>query len=456
MITENGWPACDSSGTEWVHPPGTTVSLQLQKGLPCTILRAFAGDFNAYIEPLRDPDSAGWTATNSVATSNHLGGTAMDLNWNSHPFQVADAGFNRAQIATIRELLDFYEGTVFWANDWDSPKDAMHWQMGYGTFDDQDHLRDFIARKIRSDGFSTFRRDSSAGSDEPDGMTAETLSAAMGGSLSMNRYRELLPAFTAALRQAECTTVNRVAMWCAQVGHESSGLRYMEEIADGSAYEGRSDLGNTQPGDGRRFKGHGPIQITGRHNHTEVSKWAHSKGLVPSPTYFVDHPEALGSDEYGFLGVVWYWTIARPKLNSLADAGDVVAATRAVNGGTNGLDDRIRRWNNCRALGEALLPGTGEDDELMGIRFINEDGNEVDAATALKYIDKRSIQNERMLMFAIDQLCGPGVGEAVRDGRLEQLPPGWKQAGGRYAIDLLAAVAKAEGVSGAADTKASK
>lgn len=164
MITENGWPSCDSSGTEWVHPPGTTVSLQLQKGLPCTILRAFAGDFNSYVEPLRDPDSAGWTATNRVATSNHLGGTAMDLNWNSHPFRVADAGFSRAQIAIIRELLDFYEGTVFWANDWNSPKDAMHWQMGYGTFDDQDHLRDFIARKIRSDGFSTFRRDSSAGS----------------------------------------------------------------------------------------------------------------------------------------------------------------------------------------------------------------------------------------------------------------------------------------------------
>ena len=57
----------------------------------------------------------------------------MDLNWNSHPFKVKDAGFNSGQIATIRELLAFYEDTIFWGNDWNSPKDAMHWQMGYNT-----------------------------------------------------------------------------------------------------------------------------------------------------------------------------------------------------------------------------------------------------------------------------------------------------------------------------------
>lgn len=429
MITENGWPSCDSAGTQWVTVPGTGVSLQLQKGAPAAILRAFAADFNAHIEPLRDADSAGWTPTNSVATSNHLGGTAMDLNWNSHPFQVADAGFSRGQISIIRELLDFYEGAVFWANDWDSPKDAMHWQMGYGTFDDQDRLRDFIARKIRADGFSTFGRDGAGSVDQPDGMTAETLSQAMGGSLSLERYRELLPAFTDALRQAECTSVNRVAMWCAQVGHESSGLRYMEEIADGSAYEGRADLGNTQPGDGRRFKGHGPIQITGRHNHTEVSKWAYSKGLVPSPTYFVDHPEQLGSDQYGFLGVVWYWTIARPKLNSLADAGDVIAATRAVNGGTNGLDDRIRRWNNCRALGEALLPGDEDEMAFLDQTFTNWQGNEV------KYRDYFYF-TDLFLGLALDQLMGP-------DSRSNSgEPTRWPVLGDRTLVEAIGASLK--------------
>jgi hypothetical protein len=79
---------------------------------------------------------------------------------------------------------------------------------------------------------------------------AEALSIAMGGSLGIDRYRALVPAVKDALRQSECTNPRRVAAWFAQIGHESAGLRYMEEIADGSAYEGRADLGNIQPGDG--------------------------------------------------------------------------------------------------------------------------------------------------------------------------------------------------------------
>lgn len=118
------------------------------------------------------------------------------------------------------------------------------------------------------------------------------LSQAMGDRVTLDRYAALLPAVMQALEECQCTTVDRVAMWMAQVGHESGGLLYLEEIADGSAYEGRPDLGNTQPGDGRRFKGRGPIQITGRHNYTKLSAWAHSRGLVPSPTFFVDQPGA--------------------------------------------------------------------------------------------------------------------------------------------------------------------
>lgn len=195
-------------------------------------------------------------------------------------------------------------------------------------------------------------------------MDAETFAAAMGRSLPIARYQALLPAWNAALIAANCTTVNRVAMWCAQVGHESVGLKYMQEIASGAAYEGRKDLGNTQPGDGVRFKGHGPLQITGRFNHQKVSEWAHSKGYVPTPTYFVDRPLDLAGDRYGFMGVVWYWTVARVKLNSYADAGDILAATKAVNGGTNGLVDRTNRWARCRELGNRLLPTPQQEDDL--------------------------------------------------------------------------------------------
>ncbi len=186
----------------------------------------------------------------------------------------------------------------------------------------------------------------------------QTFADVMGRTLPTSRYEQLLPAWNACLTQAGCTTVRRAAMLTAQVGHESDGLLWMSEIASGAAYEGRLDLGNTQPGDGRRFKGHGPIQITGRANHAAVSQWAHSKGYVPTPTYFVDQPEQLAGDQYGFLGVVWYWTVARPQLNQLADAGDIVGATRAVNGGTNGLADREQRYAHALSFDEALLPST--------------------------------------------------------------------------------------------------
>lgn len=140
-----------------IVPGSDDVHLQLLKGAPAVIMRAYAADYNMYIERLRDADSAGWTPTNAVATSNHLNGTAMDMNWNTHPFQVSFAGYTPPMTDTMREILDFYEGIMFWAQDWDSPKDCMHHQMGYDTWNNP-HTGDFIKRKIRVDGYSTFRR----------------------------------------------------------------------------------------------------------------------------------------------------------------------------------------------------------------------------------------------------------------------------------------------------------
>lgn len=161
--SSNGWPMVDEGSCTWVTVPGTDVSLEIQNGQPLQILRAFAADYHAEVEPLRDADSACWTLENSVDDSNHLSGTAMDLNWNSHPFQIADAGFDPAKKAKVRELLNWYEGMIFWGDDWDDPKDAMHFQLAslanggnintYGN----PAVDDFIKRKIRSDGFSTRR-----------------------------------------------------------------------------------------------------------------------------------------------------------------------------------------------------------------------------------------------------------------------------------------------------------
>ena len=205
---------------------------------------------------------------------------------------------------------------------------------------------------------------------------ARILADAMGGSIPPERYEELLPGVVRCFREGDINTVKRRAMWLAQVGHESGGLRYQEEIASGAAYEGRADLGNTRPGDGTRYKGRDFIQVTGRHNYTALSKWAFGRGLTPSLSFFVDQPDKLATDEYAFVGTAWYWSTQRP-MNAAADAGDLEAATRYVNGGLNGLADRRARYDKALAMGEQLLAitldnseeaGGGDMAELMAIR----------------------------------------------------------------------------------------
>lgn len=183
-------------------------------------------------------------------------------------------------------------------------------------------------------------------------MDATTLARAMGGTAD---YDALVGPMNQAMRAANITTPARAAMWCAQIGHESVGLRYMEEIASGAAYEGRRDLGNTQPGDGRRFKGRGPIQLTGRNNYRAFTRWA--RAARHTTLDFEAEPHRLSEPRWGFLAATYYWVAARPHLNGLADAGDLEGATRAINGGTNGLADRRARYQRCLALGGALLPG---------------------------------------------------------------------------------------------------
>lgn len=264
------------------------------------------------------------------------------------------------------------------------------------------------------------------------GMDAKVLARAMGDAVSAERYAKLAPAFISAMVQAGCTTIERAAMWCAQLGHESVGLRYMEEIADGSAYEGRADLGNTQPGDGRRFKGRGPIQVTGRHNYTKLSEWAHSKGYVPTPTYFVDNPSALADDRYGFLGAVWYWTVARPQINELCDRRDIVGVTRAINGGTNGLPDRTLRWNRCLEIGAALLPTTG-GDAPMSAAEVQEIKDFIVAYCGPGLSDTKDVRA---------QLTGSPDLVLRADGTVdvEASFPGWSQLGGRTVVDAIARI----------------
>ncbi len=153
------------------------------------------------------------------------------------------------------------------------------------------------------------------------------------------------PLATHAMMEFEITTQQRASMFLAQVLEESAALRYFEEIASGSEYEGRRDLGNTHPGDGPRYKGRGPIQLTGRANYA----WAGRLLGVD----LVDHPERAAVHSVGWRIAGLYWR--SHGLNELADRGEFIAITRAINGGTNGLASReayLKRVHllDCRPL----------------------------------------------------------------------------------------------------------
>ena len=174
----------------------------------------------------------------------------------------------------------------------------------------------------------------------PRGPSKEKLWVVMPRALpsSIDRYYDPL---VKGMKRHRITKPLRMAHFLAQIGHESASLRYAEEIADGSAYEGRTDLGNTQPDDGRRFKGRGLIQLTGRANYTEYSK--------NSGADYVTDPREVATDPLVAVDVAcWFWN--KRKLNTLADRDDVKAITRRINGGYNGLDDRIAYLVRAKAV----------------------------------------------------------------------------------------------------------
>lgn len=149
-----------------------------------------------------------------------------------------------------------------------------------------------------------------------------------------------VPLVTAAA-EFDINTAERVAAWLAQLAHESGQLRYVREIASGEAYERRRDLGNTQPGDGVRFRGRGLIQITGRANYEQLR--------VALGLDCVAHPEILEDPHNAARVSGWFWK--GRGLNELADGGTVnfTKITRRINGGTNGLADREMFYSRARA-----------------------------------------------------------------------------------------------------------
>lgn len=153
-----------------------------------------------------------------------------------------------------------------------------------------------------------------------------------------------LPHLVSAMRASDINTIDRAAAFLAQIGHESGGLQYVEEIWGPTnaqhRYEGKASLGNTELGDGYLFRGRGLIQITGRYNYITVGE---ALGID-----LIANPGLLKQPQYAAMSAAWYWQDRR--LNKEADAGNFDMITTRINGGQNGADDRRARLKTANSV----------------------------------------------------------------------------------------------------------
>lgn len=205
----------------------------------------------------------------------------------------------------------------------------------------------------------------------------------------------------------------RLAHLLAQLAHESDAFCTFEEYASGAAYEGRIDLGNTKSGDGKRYKGRGPIQLTGRDNYRKFTGWV--RQYIRDAPDFEAMPALVSLDEWAAWPVVYYWTTR--KLNKLADDDDVVRVSIAINGGRNGLDDRkaklvLAKEHIARAMAAASVGHDAYPTLSRGLR------DSVDVEILQRALRAHGIQ------IAIDGDFGPATELAVKQFQSRRgIPP---------------------------------
>lgn len=159
-------------------------------------------------------------------------------------------------------------------------------------------------------------------------------------------------------------TLQEIRHILAQLAHESDSFNAMEEYASGSAYEGRKDLGNKQAGDGVKFKGRGPIMVTGRRNYSLMGVKA------GAPLKFIDNPKLLATPEWGIWSACIFWTengllnisnlddtfkVPYKKRNDnneleIIHIPPVEYISRKINGGVNGLSERIKFYERAKDI----------------------------------------------------------------------------------------------------------
>lgn len=153
-----------------------------------------------------------------------------------------------------------------------------------------------------------------------------------------------------AMLRFDIDNAPRQSMFLAQIAHESASLSAVREYASGEAYEGRKDLGNTQSGDGVKFKGRGFLQLTGRANYQAFADWLGDQTIMTNP-------EKLEQPLYAALSAGFFWHVLK-KLNPIADGNNEDAflkVSKKINGVNkstglpNHWKERQDRWNEAKA-----------------------------------------------------------------------------------------------------------
>jgi predicted chitinase len=176
---------------------------------------------------------------------------------------------------------------------------------------------------------------------------------AVGGLITTGVFEELTGYTASLFTQQEADDCNRLLretgfdkdisatqMLMANMMHETCNFKYMKEIADGWAYEGRSDLGNIEPGDGPRYKGAGVLQLTGRYNYQRFSLGVVDARVMEGVDYV--------STTYPFMSALTW--IEENNLLHIAQTEGFEAVCRRINGGTNGLTDRFNKYEICKRV----------------------------------------------------------------------------------------------------------
>lgn len=169
-------------------------------------------------------------------------------------------------------------------------------------------------------------------------ITPELFRKVSGASGSKKVIDGLVTYLPDVMDQYEINTRLRIAHFLGQLAHESDHFRTLQEYATGEAYEGRRDLGNIKRGDGRRYKGRGAIQLTGRFNYRKY-------GSILGAD-LENNPELASTPEISAKIAGEFWN--QNNLNEWADKDNIKVITRRINGGYNGLQDRIDKVNRAK------------------------------------------------------------------------------------------------------------